>query len=36
MSQCSLSATPETWQPLDLEGDPPRLAGTIISLGNVF
>ena len=27
MNQCSLSATPETWQPLDLENDPPRLTG---------
>ena len=24
---CSFSATPETWQPLDLENDPPQLAG---------
>ena len=28
VNQCSLSATPEKWKPLDLENDPPRLAGT--------
>ena len=30
INQCSFSATPETWQPLDLENDPPQLAGTSV------
>ena len=30
ISHCSFSGTPETWQPLDLENDPPKLAGMSI------
>jgi hypothetical protein len=32
---CSFSATPETWQPLDLENDPPQLAAIIIEMENL-
>jgi hypothetical protein len=35
INQCSLSATPEKWKPLDLENDPPRLAAIIMGMENL-
>jgi hypothetical protein len=35
INQCSLSATPEKWQPLDLENNPPLLAAIVMEMENI-